>query len=170
MDIQITQALLNERVLIQHMMELYLYDFTEFDGADLDEQGLYGYEYLDRYWVEPERVPLIIRVDDKPAGFVLVLEHSFLGNQGKMIAEFFVMRKYRRSGVGRAAAFAVFDRFPGHWEVSEISHNTPAQQFWRKVIAQYTGGQYQEVVLDNETWQGPVQIFDNEWAEDQVSG
>jgi predicted acetyltransferase len=83
-----------------------------------------------------------------------------------MIAEFFVLRKYRHCGVGRAAAFAVFDRFPGHWEVSQIAENSPAQQFWRRIIAQYTHGRYQEVLLDNETWHGPVQIFDNPSALD----
>ena len=78
-----------------------------------------------------------------------------------MIAEFFVMRKYRRMGVGRTAAFAAFEQFPGHWEVSQIFQNLPAQHFWRKVIAEYTHGNYREVVLDNEVWQGPVQTFEN---------
>ena len=164
MDIQLTSALLTDRPRLQRMMELYLYDFTEFDAADLDEEGLYGYEYLDRYWVEPGRAPFLVRADGKLAGFVLVMDNSFTGKPGKMIAEFFVLRKYRRCGVGRAAAFAVFDSFPGHWEISEIAENTPAQKFWRRVIAQYTGEQYQEVLFDNNTWRGPVQIFDNLWA------
>jgi hypothetical protein len=34
-------------------------------------------------------------------------------------------------------------------------------QFWRKVIAEYTHGNYQETVLDQETWSGPAQSFDN---------
>ena len=168
MDIQITQASSDEKVLLQRMMELYLYDFTEFDNADLDDLGLYGYEYLERYWVEPQRVPFIIRVDGKLAGFVLVAEHSLLGQTGKMIAEFFVMRKFRKYGVGRAAAWAVFDRFPGRWEISQIAQNVPAQQFWRRIIAQYTNGNFQEVILDNENWQGPVQVFDNSWVENQA--
>ncbi len=142
-------------------MELYLYDFSEFDGADLDEEACYGYPYLDRYWSEPGRSPFLIRVDGILAGFVLVFEHTFLDTPGHMIAEFFILRKYRRLGVGRAAAFAAFDRFPGHWEISQISENVPAQFFWRKIIAEYTRGAFREIYLDDETWRGPVQTFEN---------
>ena len=34
-------------------MELYRYDFSEFDGADVGSHGEYGYRYLDHYWAEP---------------------------------------------------------------------------------------------------------------------
>jgi len=161
MEITIEPASLSEKPILQRLMELYLYDFSEFDGADLDQQGIYGYEYLDHYWVEAGRAPFITRVDGRLAGFVLALDYSVTGSQGKMIGEFFVMRKYRRQGVGKAAAFHVFDSFPGHWEVSQIAENRTATAFWRKIIAEYTRGQFEEVILDNETWLGPVQIFDN---------
>lgn len=161
MKIELTLAGLEEKALLERLMELYLYDFTEFDQADVDGQARYGYPYLDRYWEEPGRSPFLIRVDGVLAGFVLVFEYSLLSTPGHMIAEFFVMRKYRRMGVGKAAAFVAFARFPGHWEVSQIFQNLPAQNFWRKIISEYTHGSYREVVLDNENWQGPVQTFEN---------
>ena len=167
MSIEITRAALAEKAILQRLMELYLYDFTEFDGADLDAEGVYGYPYMDQYWIEAERVPFLIRVDGMLAGFALVCEHSWMGNPGKMIAEFFVLRKYRGRGVGRTAAFTVFDSFPGHWEVSQVAQNIPAQKFWRKVIGEYTRENYREVMLDNEDWQGPVQVFNNTWAADR---
>jgi predicted acetyltransferase len=34
------------------------------------------------------------------------------------MAEFFVLPKYRRGGVGTDAARAVFARFPGEWHVT----------------------------------------------------
>ena len=160
MNVQIHPAGLDEKGLLERLMELYLYDFSEFDGADVDEQAQYGYPYLERYWAETGRTPFLIRVDGILAGFVLVFEYTLLGIPGHMIAEFFVMRKYRRMGVGRLAAFAAFDRFPGHWEVSQIAENIPAQNFWRKVIAEYTRGNFREVMLDDEAWKGPVQVFE----------
>ena len=142
-------------------MELYLYDFTEFDPADVDEDGLYGYYHLPHYWSEPGRQPFLIQVDGHWAGFVLVSQHSLLGQPGvHTIAEFFVMRKYRRMGVGETAARLAFARFPGNWEVAEIAANLPAQAFWRQVISRLTGGSYTEVELDTEVWQGPLQKFD----------
>jgi predicted acetyltransferase len=33
------------------------------------------------------------------------------------MSEFFVLRKYRRQGIGRTAAVELFERFPGPWRV-----------------------------------------------------
>ncbi len=71
------------------------------------------------------------------------------------------MRRYRRQGVGKRVAFAVFDRFPGRWEVRQIQANLPGQRFWKDVIAEYTRNRFEETVLDNEAWRGPVQSFDS---------
>jgi predicted acetyltransferase len=50
---------------------------------------------------------------------------------------------------------------PGRWEVRVITQNAPAQVFWRSVIAEYTQGAFQEALLDDEDWRGPVFSFDN---------
>ncbi len=60
-------------------MQLYLYDFTEFTGDDIDNNGFYPYVYLDRYWDEPGRFPFLIQVDEKVAGFVLIRPHRRRG-------------------------------------------------------------------------------------------
>jgi len=78
-----------------------------------------------------------------------------------LIDEFFVLRKYRRRGVGAHVARTVFDRFPGHWEVSELRENTAAQAFWRRVIGRYTGGNFREVELDSPRWRGPAPAFES---------
>ena len=46
------------------------------------------------------------------------------------IAEFFVLRRYRRSGVGREAAFLAWDRFPSSWTVRVAERNAGALAFW----------------------------------------
>jgi predicted acetyltransferase len=60
------------------------------------------------------------------------------------MGEFFVARQHRRQGIGRRAATALFDMFGGHWEVREMPANLPAQRFWRRIIADYTGGAFAE--------------------------
>jgi predicted acetyltransferase len=160
-DIEITPIPYEDKSVLQHLMELYLYDSSEYEDADLNEHGLYGYEYLDPYWTEKTRFPFFIRVDGKLGGFVLVSKHAYLPGNEQSISEFFVLRKYRRRGVGRYAACAIFDRFPGKWEVQQELSNEPAHRFWRTIIAAYTGGAYQETALDDERWKGPVQWFDN---------
>ena len=50
------------------------------------------------------------------------------------LAEFFILKRYRRTGVGRQAARALFDRFRGRWQLSILARNAPAIAFWRRVL------------------------------------
>ncbi len=140
-----TNAPIEDKLVLRNLIELYLYDFSEFTGEDVGDHELFGYRYLDHYWTEPDRHPFLIRVGERLAGFVLV--RSRPGDEGgseSSIAEFFVMRKYRRRVVGRVAARRVFDMFPGRWEVTALCDNVAAQGFWRGVIEGYTGGAFTE--------------------------
>lgn len=65
------------------------------------------------------------------------------------IAEFFVMRKYRRHGVGAEAAVQLFARFPGDWTVRQQLSNPAATTFWRKAIPY----PYREAVENSEVVQ-----------------
>jgi len=127
--VEVIEAEPQHKALLRHLLELYLHDLSAYDGGDVDDNGLYGYEYLDRYWTEPNSRPLLLRVDRRWAGFALVR----LG-QPHDIAEFCVLRKYRRSGVGTVLARNLFDRFPGEWQVRQLGSNTDATIFWRNAI------------------------------------
>lgn len=121
-----------DKSVLRNLMELYLYDFSEFEQRDVDEHGIFGYRYLDHYWTDAERHPFFIRVDGRLAGFVLVRE---LAGDGYSISEFFVMRTYRRCGVGRTAMESLFGRFPGTWSFEVLDSNTGAQPFWREIAS-----------------------------------
>jgi len=131
------------------------------DGYDLNENGLYGYKYLDSYWEEDERYPFIITVDEKLAGFALVNKHAVTTPTDYTIAEFFICKKYRKKGVGQFAAFEIFNKFRGTWEVRELPGNIPAHKFWRKVIKEYTENNYEELIVGANGWEGPIQRFCN---------
>jgi predicted acetyltransferase len=110
---------------------------------------------VDRFFDREGRHVYIVRADGELAGFALVHRADPVWH----MSEFFVMRKYRRSGVGTRFAVTLFDRHPGTWEVRQIHANTPAQVFWRKVIGRYTDGAYSEQLLDDDSWDGPMQSF-----------
>src|SRR5260221_3470726 len=86
-------------------MQLYLHDFSEFaaiDSAhgDVDPEGRFANIWLDSYWQEAGRIPLLIRANDCLAGFALLNRWSALGwPVDHAMAEFFVLRKYRRARV-----------------------------------------------------------------------
>ena len=127
--VEVIEAEAPHNPVIRNLLELYLHDFSEYDGGDVDDEGLYGYELLDRYWAESNRRPFLLRVDQKWAGFALVR----LGTPND-IAEFCVLRKYRRRGVGTEFARTLFHSFPGEWQVRQLASNRHATTFWRKVI------------------------------------
>lgn len=144
MVIRIEPILIEQKPVFVQMMELYSYDFSEFSNDDVNENGYFGYSHIDDYWEEAGRYPFFICVDGKLAGLVLVRscgEYQELECPHN-IAEFFVMKKYRRKGVGRAVSKIIFDRFPGGWEISLWKNNLPARRFWKRVVSEYTNGKY----------------------------
>ena len=98
-QVEIVEAGINDKPVVRQLLELYQYDFSEFVPGDVDEHGLYGYQYLDNYWTEADRTPLLIRADGHVAGFALINTFAHSGLPADFsIAEFFVARKHRRSG------------------------------------------------------------------------
>jgi predicted acetyltransferase len=161
MKIELHTPSRSDRTLIRRMMELYSYDFSEYENLDLNEHGYFGFDKLDYFWFEPTHAAFLVTVDGRLAGFVLVDEDTLIEGNQRSVAEFFVMRKYRRNGVGRHVAVEVFNRLPGKWEVRVIENNEPAKNFWRRVISEYTDGNYEETQLDSDDWKGPAFSFDN---------
>jgi predicted acetyltransferase len=78
------------------------------------------------------------------------------------VSEFFVMRKYRRQGIGKQVAATVFDMFSGKWEIFQHEANIPSYRFWESVVQEYTGGRFETVdgVVDECGGRGRVFIFD----------
>jgi predicted acetyltransferase len=161
MEITVERPSRSDRDLIRRMMELYLHDFSEFDDSDLDEHGVFGYGDLDYFWFEKTHAAFIVRVDGHLGGFVLIDNEVMIDGNQQSISEFFVLRKYRRQGVGRKVAKWVFDEMPGKWEIRVIAANVPAQAFWREAISEYTGGRFDERAMADDDWTGPVFWFES---------
>lgn len=163
MNLKLVKIKFKEKYILQNLMELYQYDFSDIDDFDIDNSGLFGYKYIDHYWTEKDRYPFFVKVAGKLAGFVLINKHIILSENIDTfsIAEFFILKKFRKKGIGKLAAFKAFDLFPGKWEVCQTSTNTVAQIFWRKVINEYTEGNFKEKTLNNRKWKGTVQYFEN---------
>lgn len=136
--------------ILANLLELYAYDFSEFLGLKLGANGRFGYEQLPLYWKEPDRYPFLITVDGHWAGFVFVRRGSQISGDANIwdVAEFFIVRGYRRLGIGRKAAHEVWKKFPGTWEVRVIDRNQKAKDFWGRVIREFTGKAIEPVSFD----------------------
>jgi len=95
--------------VVRRLLGFNAHDPSEFDGRDLGLHGEFGYPYLDHYWTEDDRHPFPIEVDGRGSPL--------------QIAEFVVLRRFRRRGVGLAAARAVLRRLSGSWQVHVVEGN-----------------------------------------------
>ena len=122
-----------QRSLLEQLLQFYLHDFSEFAPrhtpyGEVDANGRFPYPPgLDAYWTDPACVPLLIQADGAIAGFVLLNRWSALDRPlDHAVAEFFVLRKHRRAGIGTLAAHSAFRRHPGRWEIPVADYNPAA--------------------------------------------
>jgi predicted acetyltransferase len=142
-EVVLEAATSTDAAVLSSLLELYSHDLSEVFELELGVNGRFGYEKLPLYWSEPERrFPFLIHVGARIAGFALVTRGSpAFGDPADFdVAEFFVVRRYRRSGVGRRAAFLLWNRFPAAWIVRVAEGNQKGLLFWTNVIGEYTSG------------------------------
>lgn len=153
------------RATLDNLFQLYVHDFSELWAgsarAELSEDGLFELDGgLASYWSEAGAEALLIRADGRVAGFALVDRRAHSGLAlDHSVAEFFVVRKHRRAGVGLRAARALFASRPGLWEAAVAAKNVGAQQFWRTTIERAGARDIEVVEGDGERWTGPIFRF-----------
>lgn len=136
--------------VLANLFELYLHDMAEWFGFDLKADGRYGYE------LTSGKTAYLIRVDGALAGFALT--HSaapWLDEPDSMdVAEFFIVRRFRRHGLGAQVAGWLWDHHPARWLVRVYQANLPAVPFWRGTIAAYTNQAFTEErrIIDDKPW------------------
>lgn len=140
-NIEIIPASLQQKAILANLLELYMYDFCEFVDLEIGTDGRFGYGDLDIYWTEPARHPLLVYVDTRLAGFALIDGLPERSPDGMVwdVAEFFVLRGYRRTGIGTQIAHRIWKRFPGPWQVRVLVSNQPAYRFWHSAIKSFAG-------------------------------
>jgi predicted acetyltransferase len=130
--------------LLSNLLEFYIHDLSQiFPSVELGPDGRFGYSKLALYWSEPDRrFAFIVRCDGGVAGFVLATRGSPVTEDPNVfdIAEFFILRRYRRSGLGRRVARMLWKRMPGKWTVRVSEGNRGAMPFWERVVAEFSAG------------------------------
>jgi predicted acetyltransferase len=156
-----------DRLWIQSVYRDYLDDLNSGTGIGtgifpaLGEVGHREGDQIAHWFGDPNTFPLIIVKGREPVGFARVLRAVAGGSASRIdyrMAEFFVMRTRRRLGIGQTAVQLIFSRFAGRWEISEYLRNTAAVTFWRRVVASYTRGTYQERIVNGDEVH---QVFDS---------
>jgi predicted acetyltransferase len=151
-----------DRLWIQSVYRDYLDDLNPGTGLfpKLPEVGHREPDQIAHWFGDPNTFPLIILKGSEPVGFARVLRAVGAPAQPRIeyrMAEFFVTRSRRRLGIGQMAVHLILSRFAGRWEITEYLRNTEAVDFWRRVVARYTQGRYQERIVNGEV----RQVFDS---------
>jgi predicted acetyltransferase len=156
MNLELIEATIEQKPILANLLELYTYDFTSFCDFDISDNGLYGYEHLHLYWKEPTRLPYIIYVDKKIAGFILIQKTPSISDNTTVwdITEFFIMKKYKRHGIGTMAAIKIWTQFKGPWQIRVLTNNSIACLFWQQSIQKFISKEASkiDITINKEDW------------------
>lgn len=156
MDVQLKLATLDEKQTLLNLLEKYNYEFSQYDKRPFDEQGAFGYKYLDCYWQEDNRYPYLIKVDGKLAGFALINKIKECDcNCDWSVAEFFVGYLYRRKGVATQIMEEIFRRHKGFWHIKYHCNNIASEKFWNKLVSSVTNNNY-KILQSSPFYDGTV--------------
>lgn len=149
---------------LSNLFQLYVHDFSEWGNGEawgvIGEDGRFPPYRLEPFFRRPDRSAHLVRVDGELAGFALIDPDSHSGEPADFnMAEFFVVRKHRRNGVGRAAALALIGARPGVWEIAVVRKNLAAQPFWRGVAAEAATGGVEARDQADDRWNGLILRF-----------
>jgi predicted acetyltransferase len=135
--------------VLRNLYEHYVHDMSEWLGIDVRPDGAFGHD-TSPLW-EGEHAVFLARSGDALAGFGVVgSAGAWLDDPAvRDVKDFFVLRRYRHQGLGDALAAHLWGAFRGPWLVRVFTGNRPALSFWRRVVAAYTGGGYDERTVSN---------------------
>lgn len=146
----IRPATLADRPVVERLLEFYLYDMAELYRFPIGADARYAYDRLDQFWQHP----YLLTSGGDLAGLALVINPCPITARAPcwFMAEFFVMRPYRRTGLGRAAAGEILAAHSGPWHVGVIKRNAAALAFWTGILANQSPNVTQ-LEHDDEAWQ-----------------
>lgn len=148
MDVDFIEVKIEHKNLLWNLLQKYLYELSDVYGDDIEDDGNYSYDYFENYFnLEENREALIFRYDDKIIGFCMINDHSFNENSiNYSMAEFSIVPKYRKNGLGKRAISKVLSQRKGKWQIKYSLDNPTAQKFWENVLSDY---QKTETLLEN---------------------
>jgi len=126
------------------LAQLYEEEFAPITGATKDASGLF---------------PLSTPIDETHIGYYYCVDNREIGfaviNTGQNpydVCEFFVLKDYRKQGIGEELAVKVFNLHRVNWSVKQLYNAKKANSFWIKVISKYTGDNFSQHLFEDDKW------------------
>ena len=137
--------------LIRNLYQFYLYESSDWEQEDVEVDGRFYIhdEHLVRYWQESGWSAQLVLVDGFIAGFLLIERSELPGVDALELADLFILKKYRRRGIGRAVVTQVLMSGEENWLVRFYRQDETAVAFWRSVVGDLPRS-VQALELDDE--------------------
>ena len=142
MNYEIVNATIEEKDKLYRLLQYALYDGSQYINNEINEDCIFEYDWFDNYFSDKDRHAYFIKNNNDYLGMVLVNENHIFNEEGKSVAEFLILPKYRRHHIGKKVAYDIFGMFKGDWEVQPMENNPIAYAFWKNIIAEYTNNNY----------------------------
>lgn len=142
MNFELVNVDKQDKEKLYRLLQYAMYDGSQYIDNDINMDCIFEYKWFDNYFTDSDRNAYFIKKDNSYLGMVMVNENLKFQQNGKSIAEFLIMPKYRRHHIGKKVAYEIFDKFKGNWEVQPMENNPIAYSFWKNVINEYTNGNY----------------------------
>jgi predicted acetyltransferase len=130
--------------ILLNLGQAYEAEFSYLTKKVPDADGLFT---LDTIPVSPYAGYLIYQ-HNTPIGFCIIN----IEIKPMYIAEFYIVPSKRLQAIGMDFAHAIFRKYPGLWQVSQIKGADQALKFWKCVISGYTSNNYKDEVVEDPDW------------------
>jgi predicted acetyltransferase len=145
-----------DRRWIESVYRDYLTDLAPSATGIFPTLGEVGHRVPDQlvhWYSDPNAQVMTVIYGVERTGFAMVSASGDAADVQYAMKEFFIARQWRRRGIGAQAVRLLLDRFTGKWLITEHPRNKDAVNFWRRVVSNYTGGKYQERLVNGEVHQ-----------------
>ncbi|MDP8202648.1 MAG: GNAT family N-acetyltransferase [Candidatus Tenebribacter burtonii] len=140
-DVTIVDAKPEQEEIYRNLVNLQFHDLSEFrDSFDILEDGRFEWTFSDCFKPNNEHHhPLLILCKDRIVGFLIF--SVFNGKHPEVdfqLVEMFVLKMYRKKGVGKQVIEIIFDNYKGKYHLDVSEKNIPAIKFWEKLIEKHS--------------------------------
>lgn len=147
MEISLNRATASEKSLLWRLLQQHIRELLEFEDFRVGDLDTVPYPYFEEYWREPNRNALLVRVDERLAGFVFTRHGCGGGEWEHELSELHIFPEFRQRGIGREVVLRLTRENPGLWSLTHSIRNSAAALFWRELVGAAAGQP-----VEPETW------------------
>ncbi|MGG2395781.1 GNAT family N-acetyltransferase [Pseudomonas sp. SH1-B] len=138
MQIELVPTDADQLPLIANLYQFYAYESSDWEQEDVETDGrFYIHEpHLQRYWQESGWSANLVLADGFIAGFLLIEQSELPGLDVPEFADLFILKRYRRRGIGRALVQQVMGN-EQPWLLRYYHQDEVAQTFWQQLLSEW---------------------------------